>query len=198
MQNASLYARSARVSDPADRRSPAISETFGRQGGSVRDRPQRGDRPQRETGHNAAGSIIPCVLIQCSDALLCTTKRAKRTAVTDVTRALTENSSPAFSEKNYSRVLLTGKRDLDLLNRPLRPVLTSRENSSAVFLKRHSARLWSSAHESYLPPNPQGTTMTELLALSMVSVYLVAMVGAIVATQVLRTQIRRLTSLRKS
>jgi hypothetical protein len=40
--------------------------------------------------------------------------------------------------------------------------------------------------------------MTELLALSMVSVYLVAMVGAIVATQVLRTQIRRLTSLRKS
>ncbi len=39
--------------------------------------------------------------------------------------------------------------------------------------------------------------MTELLAVSMVCVYLVAMVGAIVSTQVLRTQIRRLTSLRK-
>ncbi len=36
--------RSARVSDPvetADRRSPAILETFGRRAGSVRDRPQR-------------------------------------------------------------------------------------------------------------------------------------------------------------
>lgn len=40
--------------------------------------------------------------------------------------------------------------------------------------------------------------MTELLAVSMVCVYLVAMVVAIVATQVLRTQIRRFTSLRQS
>ncbi len=41
---------SARVSDPAetaDRRSPPIGETFGRRGGSVR------DRPQRENGHSA-------------------------------------------------------------------------------------------------------------------------------------------------
>ena len=45
-------ARSARVSDPAetaDRRSPAIPETFGQTCGSVGDRPQRKsrDRPQR-------------------------------------------------------------------------------------------------------------------------------------------------------
>jgi hypothetical protein len=40
--------------------------------------------------------------------------------------------------------------------------------------------------------------MTELLAVSMVSVYLVAMVGAIVTTQMLRFQIRRHMTLRQS
>jgi energy-converting hydrogenase Eha subunit A len=40
--------------------------------------------------------------------------------------------------------------------------------------------------------------MTELLAVSMVSVYLVAMVSAIVATQILRFQVRRNMTLRQS